>query len=193
MDSDWPHVIAKLTNDAEFVARFRHEYSDGLTEVNIIDAIATYMRALVVTDSAFDRYLSGDEAAISPEAKEGYRLFLELGCVSCHQGPNVGGNMYQRFGVIGDYFADRGNQSEADLGRYNVTGRERDKYVFKVPSLRNVANTAPYFHDGSAETLEDAVSIMIEYQLGRSVDADQRSAIIAFLSSLAGEVGDELL
>ncbi len=193
MGSDWDDVIAKLRADTKFARPFMTVYPAGLNAANVVDAIATYERALVAVDSPFDRYLQGDTAAISAQAERGYRAFLSLGCVSCHQGPNVGGNMYQRFGIMGDYFADRGHATDADLGRFRVTGRERDKYVFKVPSLRNVANTAPYFHDGSAATLEEAVNIMIKYQLGRTVSDDERRNIVAFLKSLAGNVEDRLL
>ena len=193
MGTDLTDVVAKLGADTKFARRFGAVYPTGVSAANVVDAIATYERALVALDSPFDRYLGGDTSAISAQAERGYRAFLALGCVSCHQGPNVGGNMYQRFGIMGDYFADRGHPTDADLGRFRVTGRERDKYVFKVPSLRNVANTAPYFHDGSAATLEDAVNVMIKYQLGRSVNDDERHDIVAFLKSLEGRVEDSLL
>jgi cytochrome c peroxidase len=100
---------------------------------------------------------------------------------------NVGGNMFQKFGVMGDYFAGRGKPTEADLGRYLVTRQEADRHVFKVPSLRNVALTAPYFHDASARTLEDAVDVMFRYQLGRTASAQDKAAIIKFLRTLTGE------
>ena len=130
---------------------------------------------------------------MSPAAREGFELFERLGCVSCHQGRNLGGNMFQRFGVMGDYFADRGGVTEADFGRYNVTGREEDRYRFKVPSLRNVAATAPYFHDGSGATLETAVAVMLRYQLGRPVRIEQVDKLVAFLESLSGEIDPALL
>lgn len=101
--------------------------------------------------------------------------------------------MYQKFGVAGDYFADRGNITKADLGRFNVTGMERDRFKFKVPSLRNVAVTPPYFHDGSAATLVDAVNIMAKYQLGRSLSVEDRDLIVAFLFTLTGEYEGEPL
>jgi cytochrome c peroxidase len=130
--------------------------------------------------------MQGNEATFDPQERRGYRLFTEYGCSSCHQGAGLGGNMYQRFGVMRNYFADRGHETPADLGRFNVTHKEEDRYVFKVPSLRNVALTAPYFHDGSAATLDDAVKIMARYQLGRDVDADDRAALVAFLRTLSG-------
>jgi len=101
--------------------------------------------------------------------------------------------MYQTFGVMGDYFADRGDIKESDYGRYNITGRERDKFKFKVPSLRNVADTAPYFHDGSASTLEAAVRTMAQYQLGRPISDKQVFAITESLKTLTGKINKELL
>src|SRR6185436_12435902 len=98
--------------------------------------------------SPFDRFLGGDETSLSAEAKAGYETFKAVGCIACHQGVNVGGNMFQRFGVLGDYFADRGQVTDADFGRFNVTRDEADRFVFRVPSLRNVEKTSPYFHDG---------------------------------------------
>src|SRR6202011_3806991 len=112
------------------------------------------------------------------------------GCASCHQGINAGGNMFQRFGLFGDYVADRGYETEADLGRFNVTGQPSDRHVFKVPSLRNVELAAPYFHDGSAETLESAIGMMAKYQLGRALSDRDIQLIAASLRSLTGHPGD---
>ena len=138
-------------------------------------------------NARFDRYLQGDANAITASERAGYDLFKRYGCIACHQGANVGGNMFQKFGVMGDYFAARGSPTNADLGRYLVTGQERDRHVFKVPSLRNVELTAPYFHDASAATLEQAVGIMFRYQLGRVPTNSDVSAIVAFLKTLTGE------
>jgi cytochrome c peroxidase len=149
-------------------------------------AIAVFERTLITIGSPLDRWLDGDASALTPAQKEGYALFKASGCVACHQGQNVGGNMYQRFGVFGDYFEDRGNVTEADYGRFNVTKQEQDRYVFRVPSLRNVALTAPYFHDGSAKTLEDAVGVMAKYQLGRELSEEKVSKLVAFLEALTG-------
>lgn len=104
---------------------------------------------------------------------------------------NIGGNMFQKFGVFGDYIADRGNPTVADQGRFNVTGDEADRAVFKVPSLRNVAITAPYFHDGSAPTLERAVDVMFQYQLGRMPSAEDKRLIMLFLTTLTGQREDK--
>jgi len=185
-DSNWNDVVAKLRQDGDLSRQFESVYGAGITSKAAIDAIATYVRSLM-TPSRFDRYLRGDAGAVSTEELQGYARFKSYGCVACHQGVNVGGNMFQKFGVMGDYFAQRGNITPADLGRYNVTKRESDKFVFKVPSLRNVELTAPYFHDGSAATLEAAVEVMFRYQLGRDAPPEDKALIIKFLKTLTGE------
>lgn len=187
MGSKWPDVVATVARDAGYKADFGRAYKDGVTPANIQNAIATYERTLITPDSRFDQYLRGDPKAISDEEKEGYVKFKRYGCIACHQGVNVGGNMFQKFGVMGDYFAKRGNPTEADLGRYLVTGDDEDKHVFKVPSLRNVALTAPYFHDASAKTLAEAVDVMFRYQLGRAASPADKAAIVKFLKALTGE------
>jgi cytochrome c peroxidase len=184
--SDWAEVVTRLRQGNALTAQFAIVYPDGITSKNAIDAIATFVRSLT-TPSRFDRYLRGDPGAITADELQGYQKFKSYGCVACHQGVNVGGNMFQKFGVMGDYFADRGNLTPADLGRYNVTKRESDKFVFKVPSLRNVELTAPYFHDGSAATLELAVAIMFRYQLGRDAPAEDKALIVKFLKTLTSE------
>lgn len=185
--TDWLTIIGKLKQDEDYVSAFKHLYADGITAANTRDAIATFQHSLITLNSRFDRYLLGDANAISTEEKAGYRLFKAYGCVACHQGRNVGGNMFMKFGVFKDYFAKRGNLTPADLGRFNVTGNERDRYVFRVPSLRLVALTAPYFHDGSTRTLEKAVRIMAEHQLGRVIPDQDIALIVAFLKTLPGE------
>jgi cytochrome c peroxidase len=185
-DSNWNNVLAKLRQDEALAAQFGSAYPEGLTSKTAIDAVALFVRSLV-TPSRFDRYLRGDAGAISTEELQGYGKFKSYGCVACHQGVNIGGNMFQKFGVMGDYFSQRGNITPADLGRYNVTKRESDKFVFKVPSLRNVELTAPYFHDASAPTLEAAVEIMFRYQLGRDAPREDKALIIKFLKTLTGE------
>ena len=158
-----------------------------ISRENIKDAIAEFMRSLITPNSRFDQWLGGNTEALNEQEQEGYALFKRYGCASCHQGANVGGNMFQVFGVINDYFRKRGNITDADLGRFNVTGNEADKHAFKVPSLRMAAHTAPYLHDGSAKTLRDAVDAMFEFQLGREAPDEDKEAIVAFIKTLAGE------
>ncbi|HZR37786.1 MAG TPA: cytochrome-c peroxidase [Nevskia sp.] len=187
LGSTWEAVLDKLRRTPAYVAAFDASYPDGISRSNVRNAIAEFERSLITPNSRFDRYLRGQRDALNPQELSGYRKFKAYGCVSCHQGVNVGGNMFQRMGVMGDYFADRGHVGEADYGRFNVTHDEADRYTFKVPSLRNVALTGPYFHDGSAQTLEQAVTIMARYQLGRELPPDDREQLVAFLRTLTGE------
>lgn len=187
MGSSWVEIIDTLKANKEYSKWFEELYDDGITAQTIKDSIATFENSLVTLNAPFDRFLLGDESAISENAKLGYKKFKEYGCVACHQGSNVGGNLYQRLGIMGDYFADRGTGVKAvDLGRYNVTGLDEDMHVFKVPSLRLAALTAPYFHDGSASTLKEAVRVMIKYQLGRTATEQDENLIVEFIHSLVG-------
>lgn len=183
----WPEIIAKLASDKQYQYDFQQLYPDGITADNIRNAIATFERTLITPNSRFDQYLLGDTNAITQEEKKGYRLFKNYGCVACHQGRNVGGNLFMKFGVFKDYFTARGNPTTADLGRYNVTGKKQDRYVFRVPSLRLAVLTAPYFHDGSVKTLEKAVELMGIHQLGRKIPEENIDLIVAFLKTLPGE------
>lgn len=187
LGSSWPEILLKLKRDPAFVSAFKKTYKDDITIENVKDAIAIFERSLTTPDSRFDQFLRGDSQSITGEEKAGYKLFKSHGCIACHQGINVGGNMYAKIGVVGDYLADRGNPTKADNGRFNVTGRERDRHLFKVPSLRNVALTPPYFHDGSAKTLSAAVRVMIKYQLGRTAKENDIERIVAFLKTLTGK------
>jgi cytochrome c peroxidase len=180
-------AVRKISSDKFYEKEFVELFKSPTSAQNIASAIATYEKSLITSNSPFDRFLKGDKSALNSSATEGYNLFKSYGCVACHQGNNIGGNMFQRFGVMGDYFADRGNVTEADNGRYNVTKKESDRFVFKVPSLRNVALTAPYFHDGSAKTLEQAVRVMAKYQLGRTLNNKEIVYLVDFLNSLTGE------
>lgn len=185
MNSSWAEVIPKLRKDAQLEAQFFAIYKAPPSAESIQDAIAEFERSLM-TPSRMDRWLQGDNDALSAEELAGYGLFKRHGCTACHQGANVGGNMFQRFGVMQDYFARKGKLTAADQGRFNVTGREEDRHVFKVPSLRNVALTAPYFHDGSAETLEEAVTQMGRFQLGVELPKHDVHLIVLFLKTLNG-------
>jgi cytochrome c peroxidase len=187
MASSWSGSAERLAQKDGYRARFAAVFADGLTGGNVRAAMLEYERSLVTPNAPFDRFLRGEVDAVSPEAKRGYALFKSYGCASCHQGKAVGGNMLQRVGVMRDYFADRGAVKAADFGRFNVTKLERDRFVFRVPSLRNVALTAPYFHDGSAPTLESAITVMARYQLGRELDPGDVALLVEFLRSLTGE------
>ncbi|MGC3961553.1 MAG: cytochrome-c peroxidase [Verrucomicrobiota bacterium] len=193
MGSTWPEIVNKLQAIPAYATAFHEIYPDGIQRANVKDAIAEFEKSLITPNSRFDKYLRGDNAAITDDEKEGYRKFKGYGCITCHQGANVGGNLFQPLGVMGDYFGDRGNITKADLGRYNVTGNEEDKFTFKVPGLRNIALTAPYFHDGSAQTLEDAVAVMAKYQLDRELPPKDKEQIVLFLKSLTGEYNGKLL
>jgi cytochrome c peroxidase len=193
MGSSWSEVLEKLRNSPEYVRAFRHVYADRVRIDHAVDSIAEFERSLSTPDSRFDRYLRHDANALSRREKRGYALFKSLGCASCHQGMNVGGNMYQKVGVMAPYFADRGNLTAADRGRFNVTGDPRDMYMFKVPSLRNVELTAPYFHDGSASDLSDAILMMAKYQLGRHLADEDVETIAQFLKTLTGKRNGRLL
>jgi cytochrome c peroxidase len=189
MATNWTEVIKKLSLDEQYMREFRAIWPDGIKAANIQNAIAEFERSLITPGSAFDRYLKGDVQALSPEARKGWDLFRNLGCIACHQGVNLGGNMFANLGVMGNFFADRDKPlSKSDLGRYNVTGREEDRYVFKVPTLRNIALTAPYFHDGSIARLEQTIEAMARYQLGIELSDQDKSALVAFLQSLSGRL-----
>jgi cytochrome c peroxidase len=182
MNITWPELLARLEGDAGYRAGFRAAYPDGLTRANVLDALATFERSLETPNSRFDRYLRGDRSALTEPERRGYELFKAYGCVTCHQGVNIGGNMFQRFGIFPDH-----DVPGPDLGRYHITHASRDQGVFRVPSLRNVAMTAPYFHDGRAPSLEVAVDTMARVQLGRTLHEEEIARIIDFLRTLTGE------
>jgi len=188
MNSSWEKAAKAIRGDQALEGAFKAAYADGLTGGTIRDALVQYCLSLVTPGAEFDKFLDG-RAPLPLEADRGYHLFMDYGCVSCHQGQNVGGNLYERFGVADDdYLTERGNVKESDYGLYAATKREQDRFVFRVPSLRNVALTGPYFHDGSAATLEDAVEVMARVQIGRTLSHVEVSAIVAFLRTLTGEI-----
>lgn len=187
MASNWSEVVGKLSQDADYQGAFGRLYPGrGITAESIADAIATYERTLLTPNSRLDRFLRGDATALSAAEVAGYRRFVDYGCVACHQGVNAGGNLFQRFGAVGRRPPGL-PIGPADLGRFNVTHREQDRHVFKVPSLRNVAVTGPYFHDGRVATLDEAVAVMGRAQLGRELSATDIKLIVAFLGTLTGE------
>lgn len=191
MGADWLSIRVKLIQDKNYIDLFKKIYGDtGISALTIKDAIAAFERTLNTPNSRFDQYLRGQKDAITEREFEGYNLFKSYGCSSCHQGVLVGGNLFEKMGMFDDYFLKRGNITESDYGRFNVTGLEEHRYEFKVPSLRNVALTSPYFHDGSAATLQDAIGIMSKYQLGRQMTKEEIDKITGFLHTLTGEFGE---
>lgn len=192
MGNTWPNVENTLRRDPTYVQAFARSYPDGITAANVQNAIATYENTLV-TPSRFDRWLTGDNTALNEQEAAGARLFAQVGCTNCHNGNNIGGGTYQKMGAVRDYFTARGHLTDADNGRFNVTHQESDRHFFKVPTLRNIALTAPYFHDGTATTLEQAIRTMGSVQLGRDLDDAQVASLATFLRSLTGEVPPEAL
>ena len=181
-------IIAKLQKDKKFADAFKAVYPDGLTEANITDAIEQFERSLVTPGSAFDKWLQGDDEALTAEQLEGYELFKKYDCATCHAGPILGGLTYELMGHRNDYFGDRGLElTHEDNGRFKETALERDRHRFKVPGLRNVEHTWPYYHDGTRETLEEAVRDMAIYQSDVTLTPEETDLIVAFLKSLTGE------
>ena len=186
--TSFDEICAKLKADAAFDKAFTAVYPEGITEQTITDAIQEFERTLLTPDSRFDLYLKGDKAAIGSEEIEGYSLFKQAGCATCHVGENLGGQSYELMGLRADYFGDRGTElTFEDNGRNKETKLERDIHRFKVPGLRNVALTAPYFHDGTQATLEDAVKAMGKYESGVEFNDVEVAKIVAFLKSLTGK------
>ena len=187
MGEQWDNVIAKLKQIPEYQDAFQTIYEQqGLTKETVTDAIAGFEQSLVTPDSRFDKYLRGDNGILTADEKSGYELF-KLNCASCHNGPAVGGLSFEKMGVKQDYFKLRGGQiTEADNGRFNVTKEEKDRHFFKVPVLRNVEITYPYFHDGSVNNLNDAVRIMGQVQRNKNFNDTEINNIVSFLKTLTG-------
>lgn len=166
-----------------YVAEFKKVFkTDKIDIKNVTKAIAVFEETLVTPNSRFDKWLKGDKKALTANELEGYKLFKDSGCVACHNGPAVGGNSFQKMGVVEPYKA-----SSPAEGRSAVTGNDADRFNFKVPSLRNVEMTYPYFHDGAADTLPEAVDTMARIQLGKKFTADENAKVVAFLKTLTGE------
>jgi len=188
MGSTWDQVVEELGAIPGYVEQFAAVYEDGITEANVTDAIAEYERTLI-TPSRFDAFLRGDESALDEQERRGYEAFVDVGCTACHQGMNIGGSMYQKMGLVEDWFGTLDRElTEADNGRFNHTNQESDRHFFKVPTLRNVAESSPYLHDGSQTDLAAVVRIMARHQLGADVTDAQVTDIVAFLEALTGEI-----
>ena len=187
-------VEKRLKEITGYTPLFQKAFPGGKDPVNVDNfskAVGAFERTLV-TPSRFDAFLKGDQAALTDPQKRGLKTFIETGCITCHSSAYVGGQMYQKFGLIEPYW--KYTKSETiDEGRYAVTKNEADKYVFKVPVLRNVEKTPPYFHDGSINRLEEAISIMGKVQLGRDLTKPQTADIHAYLRSLTGEISEDAM
>lgn len=184
--TSWEEIIAKLAADPELTREFLSIYPHGYSGDNITDAIAEFEKTLLTPNSPFDRYLKGDDSAITAQQLRGYNLFKEYKCNTCHVGKNLGGQSYELMGLKSDYFLARGNVTEADIGRFGVTEFTRDRFRFKTPTLRDIELTAPYLHDGSAADLPAVVKIMMEYQVGETLKPSELDDIVEFLKSLTG-------
>lgn len=192
--TSFDEIIAKLKADKSFAKAFNAVYPDGITEANITDAIEEFERTLITPNSRFDKWLRGDDSAITSDELAGYELFKTYDCATCHVGPNLGGQSYELMGLRRHYFADRGMElTNEDNGRYKETQQERDRHRFKVPGLRNVEHTWPYYHDGTRHTLEEAVRDMGLYQSGVELTDVEVARITSFLKTLTGEYNGVLL
>ena len=186
--ASFDEIIAKLEKDRKFASEFRKVYPDGLTEANITDAIEEFERTLITPDSRFDKWLRGDDSALTADELAGYELFKKYDCATCHAGPNLGGLSYEIMGLRRHYFEERGMElTVEDNGRFKETGIERDRHRFKVPGLRNIEHTWPYYHDGTRLNLEDAVRDMGLYQSGVELTQNEVDRITSFLNTLTGE------
>lgn len=180
-------VLAVLNSMPGYVQAFKKafpEAKDPVTFDNMANAIGSFERKLV-TPARWDKFLRGDQAALTPEEKAGFNTFIAAGCQTCHAGAYLGGNLYQKLGVMAPY------PDQSDMGRYQVTKSEGDKMVFKVPSLRNIEKTGPYFHNGKVSNLDQTVAQMGEYQLGRRLNDAEVKSIVTWLHSLTGEIPAE--
>jgi cytochrome c peroxidase len=176
--------LAKHYDKASFAAVFPNEDAP-VTLKNMAKAIEVY-EATLNTPAPFDRYLAGDNKALTAKQKEGMRNFVNVGCAGCHSGPLLGGSMSMKFGLTKDYWLET-KSPKPDEGKFTSTKKEEDKFVFRVAMLRNVADTGPYFHDGSVAKLDEAVRIMASVQLGRQLTDAETSSIVEFMKSLSGK------
>lgn len=181
---DEARVVATLESMPEYVAAFEKAFpgqKPAITLKNVGIAIGAFERKLV-TPSRWDAFLKGDETALTDAEKEGFVAFASNGCVTCHAGPGVGGQLLQKVGLVKPWPSDK------DPGRFEVTANEADRMIFKAPSLRNIAKTGPYFHDGATATLDEAIALMGRHQVGREIPEADRKKIETFLSALTGEL-----
>lgn len=181
-------ICKVLSEDKAFEKVFMEVYPEGFTEATITDAIQEFERTLITPNSRFDKYLKGDKNILTAEEINGYDLFKKYNCATCHVGENLGGQSYELMGMRADYFGDRGTEiTFEDHGRNKETKTERDMHRFKVPGLRNIELTGPYFHDGTKKTLEEAVIDMAKYEVGVNLTESETADIVKFLKTLTGE------
>jgi cytochrome c peroxidase len=186
-NQSFDNTLKKLLKDKELKNAFEKLYKEGITEMSIIDAIEEFEKTLITPDCRFDKYLKGEEYILNKSEIRGYELFKSNKCATCHTGVILGGQSCEIMGLYEDYFNDRGwDMIEEDQGQFKQTANEYDRHRFKVPGLRNVALTKPYFHDGSQQTLHDAIKIMGIYQCGHTINDEDIHAIVSFLETLTG-------
>jgi cytochrome c peroxidase len=192
----WDDVVARLKSIPGYEQAFSAAFgsADAITADNAAKAIAAYERTLITPNSAYDRYVNGDKNAMTAQQVKGMNTFAEVGCSSCHSGPAFNGpqlpegtGFFTKFPTYQNGYLEAQYNLSADLGRYDVTKNEADKHMYKVPTLRNVALTAPYFHNGKVKSLEDAVKVMAKLQLNKDLTPEQTGDLVAFLNSLTGE------
>ncbi|MCI5130299.1 MAG: cytochrome-c peroxidase [Candidatus Electrothrix sp. EH2] len=190
MASSHELAVDVLESIPEYVIDFKQVFDTEKIDIDkVTSAIAEFEKTLVTPNSRFDQWLLGDKDALNAEEQAGYKLFKDSGCIACHYGVAIGGSSFQRMGVVEEY-----NSKSPDVeGRKAVTGKDEDRFAFKVPTLRNVELTYPYFHDGEAETLTEAVDVMGRLQLGAKFTDEQNAQIVAFLKTLTGEQPSFLL
>ena len=186
-------LLDRLSKVGLYQTLFKEAFPDEsnpITYVNIENALAAFERKMI-TPSKFDEYLKGNANALSVDEKKGLKTFMEVGCTTCHMGSLMGGNIFQKFGVYGNYW-DLTGSNPIDEGRFAETGNEAEKYMFKVPSLRNVAKTQPYFHDGSVANLEDATKIIAKINLNVDLTDEQVKDLVTFMNALTADIPDDM-
>jgi cytochrome c peroxidase len=186
---DEAFAVRKMREKESLRDLFRRAFPNDRDPINLENfakAVGAFERTLV-TPAPFDRYLNGENGAISGDAKIGLDLFITTGCTSCHSGPYLGGRMYSKFGIFAPY-PEQTHSTKVDTGRFAVTGNDADRFVFKVPPLRNVEKTAPYFHDGSVADLKRTIHVMSRLQLGKNLSESEAEYIQEFLKTLTGEI-----
>lgn len=187
---------AQLVNRLKEVELYQDLFSKAygaenpITFDNLTNAIGAFERTLM-PESRFDKYLEGDHSALNSDEKKGLKAFIDSGCITCHSGPALGGQMLQKFGLFHDYWKHTASE-DVDLGLYDISERESEKYFFKVPGLRNIVHTAPYFHDGSVKDLDDSVRIMGKLQRNVDLSDEEVSDIVAFLGSLSSDIPEDV-